>query len=126
MPFKLIKKNTLWKIENLDKSSEGKIDKEIEPLCNTINKKEELVTTSSCSGRISIVRNESTKTKSAWEFKSHYQINLEEIKHLELPKEDTALKMEPFIIHISTDKIDNANKIFKNKSGQKTHIFGHV
>ena len=68
MSFQQQKKKQLSK---KDKSGEGKWDKAISSLCKKINKKDDYYTTSSCAGRIALVKGLPEKAKSAFLFKTH-------------------------------------------------------
>lgn len=52
--FDICKKNALLKLQKCDKSPKGSLDIPIADLVNFINNQNDYVTTSSCSGRISI------------------------------------------------------------------------
>ena len=62
------KKSVLLK---LDKSSKKSWDKKILKLCEEINSKENYYTTSSCSGRVVIIKDEKKKGPNLFEFVSH-------------------------------------------------------
>ncbi len=98
-----------------DKSKKGSIDIEIKPLLGLINSFSFCYTTSSCSGRILLIKKPETKRKCDTEFlfSSQSCTSLDEIKkHLSsLPKEEVWLKQEPFIIHIRCRTIHDAQKL---------------
>lgn len=111
MQFENQKKTFLAK---LDKSKKGKIDKEILPLINLINKSKNYYTTSSCSGRIVLLSKKSEKKQEAnWLLSSHRKISLKEIKNAlkNLPKEDVWFRFEPLILHVAADSIENAQRL---------------
>ena len=113
--FDLDKKNALSK---LDKSKIGEIDKDIKPLVDLINSKENYYTTSSCSGRICLTlkSTDSKKNQTEWLLKKHDTVSFDEIKKaLSSYKEnDLWFEQEPFILHVACRTIDDANK-FLNK-----------
>ena len=70
--FDLIKKNQLMK---KDKSNEQRIDPAIRNLCEKINRKKDYYTTSSCSGRIVLVKGLKDKAKNVFLLKAHEKIS---------------------------------------------------
>jgi len=98
-------------MEHLDKSNKKSIDEKIRGLCEKINEKEGYATTSSCSGRISIVKHKDTKSPNAWVFKSHEKIKVEDLLNLDLPDDLTLLKMESAILHVACETIESAKKL---------------
>ncbi len=89
-----------------DKSNEGRWDKAIISLCNKINEKREYYTTSSCSGRISLVKSLKEKARGVFLFKTHDKISFKQLKK-ELSKVAKKydgliyLKQEPCILHVA-------------------------
>ena len=110
MDFQLAKQNALTKS---DKSHEQKWDKKIKPLCEKINNLENYFTTSSCSGRITIVKATNKKIKDAFLFKSHKKITVDEIKKFfeENYKEQIYFRMEPAALHVACKTIEDATKL---------------
>lgn len=110
------KKNVFSK---MDKSSVGGIDTRIKNLCNKINKREDIFTLSSCSGRISVLKNNSEgKIENIWVFTSHDTTSSEEIlKVLEeySGEEELYFMQEAMIMHVCVNSIELANK-FINES----------
>lgn len=107
-----------------DKSSINQWDKKIIPLCNKINFIPEYCTTSSCSGRIVIIKKPDKKKKQIWFFKTHEKTNFNELKNqLEKIKSSDLIyfKVEPCALHVSCKNIESANKLIKiaKKSGWK-------
>jgi tRNA wybutosine-synthesizing protein 3 len=96
-----------------DKSNIGKWDKRIVSLCDKINKDERYYTTSSCSGRIMILKEENKKGPGLFKFVSHELISFEEFsKKLEEIKEgDFKFKQESFILHIACRDIESARNL---------------
>jgi len=64
-----------------DKSSIGSWDPKIAGLCNKINKKKNYYTTSSCAGRVVILKYSDTKQEDAFLFRTHNKISFKEIKN---------------------------------------------
>lgn len=62
-----------------DKSSIASWDQKIKFLCNKINKKKNYYTTSSCSGRIVLLKYSETKQKDAFLFRIHKKTNFKEL-----------------------------------------------
>jgi len=67
-------------LKKLDKSSIGGWDKKIVGLCEEINKSEDFYTTSSCSGRIVLMIEQSKKSPNLFVKVWHDKINFEELK----------------------------------------------
>ena len=72
------KKDVLAK---LDKSSKQSWDEKIVDLCNKINDSENYYTTSSCAGRIVIMKDQDKKEKGLFEFVSHELVDFENLKN---------------------------------------------
>ena len=77
MDFQQAKKKQLSKS---DKSSIGSWDFKIKTLCNKINKKKEYYTTSSCAGRIVMIKGLDVKARGVFLFRTHDKTSLSEIK----------------------------------------------
>lgn len=109
--FQFRKKNQL---EKKDKSDENKIDKKIKKLCEKINKNEDYYTTSSCSGRIALVKGLREKSEDAFLFKTHNKINFNEfkkmIKNIDY-KDLIYFKQEPFILHVACSNTGKAEDL---------------
>ncbi len=63
-----------------DKSFIGCRDEKIKKLCGKINKKESYYTTSSCSGRVVVIKDKEKKEPGVFEFVSHDLLDLSELK----------------------------------------------
>jgi len=103
-----------------DKSRKGSIDNRIKKLVNKINSLEDFYTTSSCSGRVLIlsIPKSNKKNDVQYLFHSHKKINNNEFKKIlkiikskKLTKDDIRFKVQPVIIHIACNNINNANKL---------------
>ena len=101
-----------------DHSKKGTVDEEIRDLLDAINKKPYLYTTSSCAGRIVMIKTpKSGKKKDAeWLSVSHKLIDdkvyARMMRSLEkIPDEKVWLKMEPFILHVCTKDLETAEML---------------
>lgn len=147
--FQKRKKDVLSK---LDKSCIGKWDEKIIPLCDKINSLENYYTTSSCSGRIILIVDQEKKGESLFVFVSHDKISFKKLKEELLkiisfpptpPKRTSSegkmkleneafnknikFKVEPCIIHISCEKLEDAEKMQemgKNSGWKNSGIIG--
>lgn len=98
-----------------DRSKKGHIDKEIESLLNIINSLKDYYTTSSCAGRIVLLRQpfSGRKKDAEWLYVTHSMARQADvIKCLDKPpKESVWLRQEPFIIHICARTVENADDL---------------
>lgn len=113
----------------VDYSPKGSVDKEIVPLINLVNENPDLVTTSSCAGRVSIFI-EGHKSRiggkgdgGSWLFFTHdpkelrgWAQGLSEYKHPEpVSPEETRryvlYKFEPFILHVKCRTHETARRL---------------
>ena len=112
MNFKQQKSQQLSK---QDKSNEGSWDLKIRGLCNKINKNSNYYTTSSCAGRIVLLKGEIDKQPNAFLFKTHKTTTLKQIKQaLQNIKDYNGLvefKQSPCILHIACNSIDKAQEL---------------
>ena len=110
MGFESQKKQFLGK---QDKSKKGSIDEELKPLIGLINSSPAYYTTSSCSGRIVLLKGRAPKKGAQWLFISHAKASLKEIKgRLKKPAKDGVwLRQEPMIMHVCCRTIDDASKL---------------
>ena len=112
--FDIDKKNILSK---KDKSKKGSIDKPIIKLIDFLNKLNNYYTTSSCSGRILILKipEDGRKDHVEWLMTSHKPINFEMAKEALLNlKDDNAeiwFKQEPLILHAVARTLEDAQKL---------------
>ena len=108
MDFQKYKENAMKKLEEAKK--EGKADKPIYELLNVINAKEDYFTTSSCSGRILLLKGGETKKDSSFYKRWHRKIKKEELKEaLEeySEKERLWFRVQPFILHVVCKSVEN-------------------
>lgn len=117
-----------FKHESLNKtdlSLKGSIDEPIRPLVDFINKQEHYYTTSTCSGRITLIEkpyaNAGIKKGNNFHLSSHEQLEFTDFNHpiqsfVETSRthdEDTCLwlKFEPFIMHVQCFDLDRARTL---------------
>lgn len=119
-PFLQRKKDILSKS---DKSSIGKWDKPIVPLCNKINKSNNYYTTSSCSGRVVLMIDQKKKSPSLFLAVSHDTISFKWLKDSldKIKNKEVKFKCEPPILHVACKDLDSAKSLLEKakKSGLK-------
>ena len=101
-------------LKKQDKSLKQSWDKKIIPLCEKINSKKEFYTTSSCSGRILILKESDKKTDKLFIFRTHELTNFNEIKKALKKIKYKGLiyyRLDPCIIHIAANTLENSQKI---------------
>lgn len=111
--FNQRKKDVLSK---LDKSSKQSWDSRIIYLCNKINESEKYYTTSSCAGRVVLMKDEDKKGSGLFLKVWHDKVNFEDLKkELEGITEnvDLKFKMESVIIHILCKDLDSASELLE-------------
>lgn len=101
-----------------DKSGKGSWDNGINSLCKKINEKKEHYTTSSCSGRIVLVKGLDEKAENVFLFKSHEKISFSQLrKELEkVGKRYKGLiyfKQEPCILHVACVDLNSGLKLLE-------------
>jgi len=130
MEFEKRKAATLASLNSTesDKSPKGSLDTPIIPLINTLNQNPNYFTTSSCSGRISIlsqplspIPSPQTKKKAkggTWLFVSHHTANPDSIISLLFPSDSTqspiselVFRFEPLIIAIECKDLSSAQSL---------------
>lgn len=103
-------------LKKVDKSLKGKTDKAIMPLINLINSTNNFYTTSSCAGRILLMKEEGMKQKNVFFDVWHEKINFAEAKKTieESAKKYPGiiyLKQEPCILHVACKNLFDALRI---------------
>jgi len=109
--FQKRKKATLSKI---DKSSKKSWDEKVVSLCKKINLLENFYTTSSCSGRIVLIIDNTKKSPGLFIKVWHEKINFEQLKKNlnEINKNGTVkFKQEPCILHVACRNLCDAQKL---------------
>ncbi|OYT36559.1 hypothetical protein B6U91_00985 [Candidatus Pacearchaeota archaeon ex4484_71] len=100
-----------------DKSSKGSWDKKIVPLCERINELKNYYTTSSCSGRILLIRDSVKKTYGLFLKVHHDVLSFESFKEdlVEISKIETKnvvnFKQEPCALHVACRTLEDAQKL---------------
>lgn len=109
--FQFRKKNQLKKS---DKSIKESWDDKIINLCEKINSSKNFYTTSSCSGRILLIKSSDKKLDNLFIKVWHDKISFEDLKS-ELEKISykklVYFKQDPCILHVSTDTLENAQTL---------------
>ena len=111
MNFQEAKKKQLSKI---DKSSIGSWDSKIKPLCEKINKSKKYYTTSSCAGRIVLLKSSDKKIENAFLFRTHKKTSFNEIrKALVDVKYDGMVEFQQStcILHVGCESLIDAQKL---------------
>lgn len=110
MDFLIQKKNFLSKP---DKSGIGRIDKAIRPLLDRINRNDSFYTTSSCAGRIVLMKETGKKQENVFVFVSHDKVRKRDIQKALSKRfnEIIYLKAEPCILHVACKDAESAQKI---------------
>lgn len=111
--FQFRKKNQLGK---RDKSGEQQVDEKIKKLVDRINKSKDYYTTSSCSGRIVLVKSLVDKAKNVFLFKSHDKISIQDLKKAieNINYKDLVyFKQEPVILHIACSDLQKAEELLE-------------
>jgi len=108
-----------------DKSNVGSLDVKIKGLCERINKFDDFYTTSSCSGRVVLIKGEDKKQEGMFLFRSHDKVKVEEIKGV-LEKLDyngvIIFKQEPCVLAIACKDLEGAGRLLdiaREKAGWK-------
>lgn len=115
-----------------DRSSIGGWDPQIKGLCNKINKKKNYYTTSSCAGRIVLLKYSEVKLEDAFLFRTHDKISFNELKsELErISKVYNGLvefQQSCCILHIASKTLNDAQEIVtkgKLAGWQRSGIIG--
>jgi len=104
--------------EREDLSNEGGWDKHILRLCNKINLKKEHYTTSSCAGRVVLIKALKEKAEDVFLFKCHERIEVEQLKNALTSVKYPGLvyfKQETCILHVACSTMDSA-RVLLNKA----------
>lgn len=114
--FEMIKVHNSEQLE--EAIADGKADQKMIKLCRFVNSTKNFFTSSSCAGRITLlsVKSIGKKQPKAFHRKWHRKIALKEV--VEGAEEKAAekelwFKLDPFILHIGTNNIENARTILK-------------
>ncbi len=110
--FNINKKNTLTKA---NKAGKRDWDENIIPLCDTINEKPDYFTTSSCAGRMVLLKIplSNSKKEAEWLFTAHKKFShgkiITTLKYP--PEEQVVYRYEPFILHVRCKDLNAAKKL---------------
>jgi tRNA wybutosine-synthesizing protein 3 len=107
----------------VDRSKQGSVDKDIEPLLEKLNSSG-YQTTSSCSGRIVLLRLDENRRKDRceWLYKTHHTANPAEVfRILEKSQERLWFMQEPVIVHVNCPSLEKAGQLLEaaKKAGFK-------
>jgi tRNA wybutosine-synthesizing protein 3 len=110
--FNNSKKMALMKKDKSDKES---WDKPIVSLCEKINKKEDYFTTSSCSGRIVLLKESVKKLPNLFIYRTHNKITFKELKKILAnagkEKEMIYFKQEPCLVVVSCKNLEKQQNL---------------
>ncbi|MBS3079808.1 hypothetical protein J4218_06815 [Candidatus Pacearchaeota archaeon] len=113
-----------------DLSSIGSWDKKIAGLCNKINKKKNYYTTSSCAGRIVLIKYSDKKIEDAFLFRTHAKVSFQELKKV-LEKLDYSgiveFQQSCCILHVACLTLSDAQNLVnlaKESGWQRSGIIG--
>ena len=113
MDFDKKKDATLKNMIENDHSKKGCIDEDIRGLIDSINSKNDYYTTSSCSGRITMMEHHGPKNKNSWLLSKHSPVTKEEFDDALLRKSNGEVwfRQESPILHLCARDV-KAGKIF--------------
>ncbi|MAH07627.1 hypothetical protein CMI38_05260 [Candidatus Pacearchaeota archaeon] len=116
-----------------DKSSIGEVDSRIVGLCDVVNGRDDMFTTSSCSGRVVLIRDSDKKESGLFLFRSHELISFEELKREiervagEVSSGMVMFKQEPCLLVVSCKDdgvMDWLFGIARNNGWKKSGVLG--
>ena len=96
---------------DIDKSPQGFIDPDIIPLLTVLNNDDRFETTSSCSGRITLMSGV-RKGEAKWVYKTHETCDAHKVyEELQKLKDDETLRFmyEPFIVHVKCKTFEDVS-----------------
>jgi len=97
-----------------DKSNIGKWDVKIKGLCEKLNKMKEYYTTSSCGGRIILLKSSKEKIENGFLFRTHNEIGFSDLKKA-LKNIDykglVEFQQTACILHVVCDSLESAQKL---------------
>ena len=104
-------------LSKLDRSKKGDLDEHILELVKLINKHPSFYTTSSCSGRIMLIKPSKIKHEAQWLLSSHDPIKIDDLPLDRLTNETVWFRVEPPILHICAKDLEAAS-IFLKKANE--------
>lgn len=111
MTFELEKKKQLGMKDN---SNIGEWDSKIKKLCEKINKNDKYYTTSSCAGRVVLIKYAEKKQEGLFLFRTHLKIKFEQLKQelnkvsRDNKKDLIYFRQEPCILHVVCKTLEDA------------------
>ena len=125
MSFDVAKRSLLGKLAaGIDFSPKGSIDAPIVQLVDFVNDLPDFVTTSSCSGRISVFRDENSTKGIQWILVVHGAITTEQLRNAVIGQDfDTAgkhlvvMKCEGFILHVRCRNLECGRRLHQIAMG---------
>lgn len=95
-----------------------KADKQILSLCAFINAQQDFFSSSSCAGRIMLLKADAIESKQehAFHAKWHRKVKLQELLReiaKKIDEEELWLKQEPFILHLGARNLEGAKKLLE-------------
>lgn len=122
--FRMVKDRHTERFDKARKEKEA--DSKMIPLCKFISKTKNYFTSSSCAGRILLlkVNERGDKKEASFQRKWHRKVKLVEVwKGIEekVNEKELWFKLEPFIIHVGANSLENANNLLgvMNRAGVK-------
>jgi tRNA wybutosine-synthesizing protein 3 len=110
MAYEARKTNALNNLSAAEKT--GDLDMPLKPLLEAINSRQGLYTTSSCMGRIILMREEAGKGSDRFLVKYHRKVGADELMEAMRRAHGTVwLRSEPPILHVICQTLDDARKI---------------
>ena len=100
-----------------DASSIGSWDPKIKGLCEKLNKKKNYYTTSSCAGRIILLKGEMGKEPNKFLFRTHKKTSFNELKKALNGVEYEGLvefKQSPCILHVACKDLESSQELVNN------------
>jgi len=101
-------------LAKLDKSHVGAWDKKIVSLCNKLNRNKEYYTTSSCAGRIILIKSSETKEPNLFVFRTHEKTDFHELKSALVKakkKGNVIFQQEPCILHVACKDLESSQTL---------------
>ena len=125
MSFDVAKRSLLSKLAaGIDFSPKGSIDAPVVQLVDFVNELPDFVTTSSCSGRISVFRDENSTKGIQWILVVHGAITTEQLRNAVIGQDfDTAgkhlvvMKCEGFILHVRCRNLECGRRLHQIAMG---------
>jgi tRNA wybutosine-synthesizing protein 3 len=118
-------------LSKADKSNKTNWDAKISELCNKINSLNNYYTTSSCSGRVILMKDQDKKGENLFVSVYHDKISFKKLKEdlvsAARKKEKIKFKLEPCILHVSCRTFKDAEGLYnktKTAGWKKSGIIG--